>query len=170
MLKEGYETNWEENKKNIVFKVKKDILMGKKNKFRLKTLKKDFNYDIFSKEGLENEFFRTRSEDREKRESDINRERSRNIGFEIKYKDITGFVRELEKEGNREGSTYSDSKEFNRGYNTINNRSSRGSFENVKISSIASRKIEYREQEKSKIKPRRVSNGKQRDNGFDITD
>ena len=60
--KKGYSVKWQENNKNITFTVPKELLKGKKNKFRLSTLAKDFNQENFSKEGLENEFKRNREE------------------------------------------------------------------------------------------------------------
>ncbi|MGL5244381.1 MAG: relaxase/mobilization nuclease domain-containing protein [Sarcina sp.] len=55
MNAKGYLTDWQDNKKHIVFTVTDEILIGKKNKFRLDTLGKTFNNKILSKEGLENE-------------------------------------------------------------------------------------------------------------------
>ena len=52
MQKDGYSTEWEENKKHIVFTVDKNILKGKKEKFRLSNLEKTFNIDDFRKEKL----------------------------------------------------------------------------------------------------------------------
>lgn len=52
MQKDGYSTEWEENKKHIVFTVDKNILKGKKEKFRLSNLEKTFNINDFRKEKL----------------------------------------------------------------------------------------------------------------------
>ncbi len=52
MQKDGYSTEWEENKKHIVFTVDKNILKGKKEKFRLSNLERTFNIDDFRKEKL----------------------------------------------------------------------------------------------------------------------
>ena len=52
MQKDGYSTEWEDNKKHIVFTVDKNILKGKKDKFRLSNLEKTFNIDDFRKEKL----------------------------------------------------------------------------------------------------------------------
>lgn len=52
MQKDGYSTEWEENKKHIVFTVDTNILKGKKEKFRLSNLEKTFNIDDFRKEKL----------------------------------------------------------------------------------------------------------------------
>ena len=52
MEKDGYSTEWTENKKHIVFTVDKKILKGKKDKFRLSNLEKTFNIPDFKKERL----------------------------------------------------------------------------------------------------------------------
>lgn len=52
MQKDGYSTEWEENKKHIVFTASKSILKGKKDKFRLSNLEKTFNIPDFNKERL----------------------------------------------------------------------------------------------------------------------
>lgn len=60
MDNKGYSTDWQDHKKHIIFTVKDEILIGKKNKFRLDTLRKTFNNKILSKEGLENELGKSR--------------------------------------------------------------------------------------------------------------
>ena len=52
MQKDGYSTEWEENKKHIVFTASKSILKGKKDKFRLSNLEKTFNIPDFNKDKL----------------------------------------------------------------------------------------------------------------------
>ena len=52
MKKDGYFTEWEENKKHIVFTADQNILKGKKDKFRLSNLEKTFNIPDFNKERL----------------------------------------------------------------------------------------------------------------------
>ena len=52
MQKDGYFTEWEENKKHIVFTANKNILKGKKDKFRLSNLEKTFNIPDFNKDKL----------------------------------------------------------------------------------------------------------------------
>lgn len=52
MEKDGYSTEWTENKKHIVFTVDKKILKGKKDKFRLSNLEKTFNIPDFNKDKL----------------------------------------------------------------------------------------------------------------------
>ena len=52
MQKDGYSTEWTENKKHIVFTVDQNILKGKKDKFRLSNLEKTFNIPDFNKDKL----------------------------------------------------------------------------------------------------------------------
>lgn len=52
MEKDGYSTEWTENKKHIVFTVDKKILKRKKDKFRLSNLEKTFNIPDFNKDKL----------------------------------------------------------------------------------------------------------------------
>ena len=52
MEKDGYSTEWTENKKHIVFTVDQNILKGKKDKFRLSNLEKTFNIPDFNKDKL----------------------------------------------------------------------------------------------------------------------
>lgn len=57
---DGFEVEWTLEKKHITFTIPNKELIGKKNKFRLEKINKYFNKDIFTKEGLENEFGRVR--------------------------------------------------------------------------------------------------------------
>ena len=52
MKKSGYQVDWGENKKNVVFILDPKILNGKRNKFRLSNLQKTFNIPDFDKEKL----------------------------------------------------------------------------------------------------------------------
>ena len=52
MQKEGYITEWNDDKKHIVFIVNQNILQGKKEKFRLSNLEKTFNISDFNKDRL----------------------------------------------------------------------------------------------------------------------
>lgn len=52
MKDNGYETEWKDNKKHVVFTVSPDILKGKKNKFRLSNLQKTFSIPDFDKDRL----------------------------------------------------------------------------------------------------------------------
>lgn len=61
LKKDGYEVEWKSEKKHITFTIPENKLIGKKNKFRLENIKKYFNREIFTKEGLENEFGRVRT-------------------------------------------------------------------------------------------------------------
>ena len=56
MKNKGYETEWTDNKKHVVFTVSQDILKGKKNKFRLSNLQKTFSIIDFDKDRLLNIF------------------------------------------------------------------------------------------------------------------
>ena len=78
MQKDGYSTEWEENKKHIVFTASKSILKGKKDKFRLSNLEKTFNIPDFRKEKLL-EIFKLNKEN-ERKES-LNKIASQ-MGFE----------------------------------------------------------------------------------------
>ena len=80
MKKDGYTTEWEENKKHIIFTAKQNILQGKKNKFRLTNLEKTFNIPEFNKENLL-EIFKLNQE-KERKES-LNKIASQ-MGFEKK--------------------------------------------------------------------------------------
>ena len=85
MQKDGYSTEWEENKKHIVFTASKSILKGKKDKFRLSNLEKTFNIPDFNKDKLL-EIFNLNKEN-ERKES-LNKIASQ-MGFEkIKEKNI----------------------------------------------------------------------------------
>ena len=85
MQKDGYFTEWEENKKHIVFIADQNILKGKKDKFRLSNLEKTFNIPDFRKEKLL-EIFKLNKEN-ERKES-LNKIASQ-MGFEkIKEKNI----------------------------------------------------------------------------------
>lgn len=52
MQKDGYITDWKENKKHISFIINQEILKGKKDKFRLSNLEKTFNISDFTKDRL----------------------------------------------------------------------------------------------------------------------
>lgn len=52
MKKSGYQVEWSESKKNVVFTLEPKILKGKRNKFRLSNLQKTFNIPDFDKEKL----------------------------------------------------------------------------------------------------------------------
>ena len=69
MKKSGYEVEWSDNKKNVVFILDSKILKGKKNKFRLSNLQKTFNISDFTKERLLEIF----KENKDKELDEINR-------------------------------------------------------------------------------------------------
>lgn len=112
MENKGYLADWKDHKKNITFTVSNNILVGKKNKFRLSTLEKTFNYDLLTREGLENEFIRQQEKSATRRtQESINLKTSgtgeysseRSIGeISGKLRNITSKVYGLTREGQRE--------------------------------------------------------------------
>ena len=52
MKNSGYQVEWNDNKKNVVFTISPNILKGKRDKFRLSNLQKTFNIPDFTKEKL----------------------------------------------------------------------------------------------------------------------
>ena len=58
--KDGFKVDWTPERKHVTFTIPNNELIGKKNKFRLEKIKSYFNKNIFTKEGLENEFRRVR--------------------------------------------------------------------------------------------------------------
>lgn len=168
MKKQNYSVEWSNEKKHVVFTVGKDILNGKKDKFRLETLHKNFNHILLSKEGLENEFSRTRS--RGNRTNISRGERTRNTGIEIKYKDTSEFIREIEKGRDGERSFGSNSEEINRETGFINNRSPRRDIKDIQITSIADRRTKERKQKEYNREQERIRERKSRARGFGIGD
>lgn len=77
MSKAGYETEWNDDKKNVVFTITPSILKGKKNKYRLSNLKKTFNIPKFEKEKLLENF-----------SVNAEKEKNKNLKDIIKYMDI----------------------------------------------------------------------------------
>ena len=105
MQKDGYSTEWTENKKHIIFTVDQKILKGKKDKFRLSNLEKTFNIPDFNKDKLL-EIFNLNKEN-ERKES-LNKIASQ-MGFEkIKEKNI------IEKKFQEK--TFKTSKKQEKGY------------------------------------------------------
>ena len=96
MKKSGYQVEWSENKKNVVFTISPSILKGKKNKFRLSNLQKTFNISDFTKERLLEIF----KENKDKELDEI----SRKIDFGI----------EKEKTDNKEFKSISKDTNFNK--------------------------------------------------------
>ena len=52
MKNSGYQVEWNDNKKNVVFTISPNILKGKRDKFRLSNLQKTFNIPDFDKKRL----------------------------------------------------------------------------------------------------------------------
>ena len=96
MKKSGYQVEWSENKKNVVFTISPSILKGKKNKFRLSNLQKTFNISDFTKERLLEIF----KENKDKELDEINRK----IDFGI----------EKERTDNKDLKSISEDTNFNK--------------------------------------------------------
>lgn len=96
MKKSGYEVEWSDNKKNVVFILDSKILKGKKNKFRLSNLQKTFNISDFTKERLLEIF----KENKDKELDEINRK----IDFGI----------EKERTDNKDLKSISEDTNFNK--------------------------------------------------------
>ena len=168
MKKQNYSVEWSNEKKHVVFTVGKDILNGTKDKFRLETLHKNFNHIALSKEGLENEFSRTRS--RENRTNISRGERATDTGIKIKYKDTSEFIREFEKGRDRKGNSDTSSKEIYREIEFINNRSPRRDTEDIQITSIADSRTKERKQREYIKEQERVRGRKSKTRDFGIGD
>ena len=85
MQKDGYSTEWTENKKHIVFIADQNILKGKKDKFRLSNLEKTFNIPDFNKDKLLEIFNLNKEKERKKSLNKI----ASQMGFEnLKEKNI----------------------------------------------------------------------------------
>jgi ribosomal protein S8 len=96
MKKSGYQVEWSENKKNVVFTISPSILKEKKNKFRLSNLQKTFNISDFTKERLLEIF----KENKDKELDEI----SRKIDFRI----------EKERTDNKDLKSISEDTNFNK--------------------------------------------------------
>lgn len=92
MSKAGYETEWNDNKKNVVFTVSLAILKGKKKKFRLSNLQQTFNIPEFEKEKLLEIFsLNTEREKNTNLKDIINQMEIRNIEIEKETEKISKF-------------------------------------------------------------------------------
>ena len=96
MKKSGYQVEWVDNKKNVIFTISPNILKGKKNKFRLSNLQKTFNISDFTKERLLKIF----KENKDKELDEI----SRKIDFGI----------EKERTDNKDLKSISEDTNFNK--------------------------------------------------------
>ncbi|MGL6064850.1 MAG: relaxase/mobilization nuclease domain-containing protein [Fusobacteriaceae bacterium] len=88
--KDKYSIDWSSTRKHITFTIPDNKLIGKKKKFRLEKINTYFNRDIFTKEGLENEFRRVRAIT--KQESELIR-KSGVITSENTTKQVTSPIR-----------------------------------------------------------------------------
>lgn len=167
MQESGYKTEWNENRKHIVFEVEPSILKGKKNKFRLATLNKTFNHENLTVEGLENEFSRTKARDGAEARG-VAEASSRKHGVKIEYKDTSEFVRELEKGGDRKGDSNSIAEEILAESDKFNKRSSERDIGIRELSSIADRRDKEKQRKELERQQRTFGKGKSKSSGWDI--
>ncbi|MGL5903855.1 MAG: relaxase/mobilization nuclease domain-containing protein, partial [Cetobacterium sp.] len=173
MDSKGYQVDWQDHKKNITFTVSENILTGKKNKFRLNTLGKTFNHEILSKEGLENEFSKTREQYGRPELSRVNTgkqpierttnelsEHQQETGFRTKVDD-----RAIQQNGIITGESFRESFGLRR-VNTLDDK--RHERESKRLAEESERELKSRneQQQRSSNKIKRKPN----DRGFDITD
>ncbi|MGL4211005.1 MAG: relaxase/mobilization nuclease domain-containing protein [Cetobacterium somerae] len=173
MDSKGYQVDWQDHKKNITFTVSENILTGKKNKFRLNTLGKTFNHEILSKEGLENEFSKTREQYERPELSRVNTgkqpiERTTNELSE--HQQETGFRtqvddRAIQQNGIITRESFRESFGLRR-VNTLDDK--RHERESKRLAEESERELKSRneQQQRSSNKIKRKTN----DRGFDITD
>lgn len=173
MHSKGYQVDWQDHKKNITFTVSENILTGKKNKFRLNTLGKTFNHEILSKEGLENEFSKTREQYERPELSRVNTgkqpiERTTNELSE--HQQETGFRtqvddRAIQQNGIITRESFRESFGLRR-VNTLDDK--RHERESKRLAEESERELKSRneQQQRSSNKIKRKPN----DRGFDITD
>ncbi|ERT69887.1 hypothetical protein HMPREF0202_00197 [Cetobacterium somerae ATCC BAA-474] len=169
----GYQVDWQDHKKNITFTVSENILTGKKNKFRLNTLGKTFNHEILSKEGLENEFSKTREQYERPELSRVNTgkqpiertanelsEHQQEAGFRTKVDD-----RAIQQNGIITRESFRESFGLRR-VNTLDDK--RHERESKRLAEESERELKSRneQQQRSSNKIKRKIN----DRGFDITD
>lgn len=173
MDSKGYQVDWQDHKKNITFTVSENILIGKKNKFRLNTLGKTFNHEILSKEGLENEFSKTREQYERPELSRVNTgkqpieraanelsEHQQEAGFRTKVDDRT-----IQQNGIITRESFRESFGLRR-VNTLDDK--RHERESKRLAEESERELKSRseQQQRSSNKIKRKIN----DRGFDITD
>ncbi|MCJ8343136.1 MAG: relaxase/mobilization nuclease domain-containing protein [Cetobacterium sp.] len=173
MDSKGYQVDWQDHKKNITFTVSENILTGKKNKFRLNTLGKTFNHEILSKEGLENEFSKTRKQYERPELSRINTGKQpieRTTNELSKYQPETGFRtkvddRTIQQNGIITRESFRESFGLRR-VNTLDDK--RHERESKRLAEESERELKSRneQQQRNSNKIKRKIN----DRGFDITD
>lgn len=169
----GYQVDWQDHKKNITFTVSENILTGKKTKFRLNTLGKTFNHEILSKEGLENEFSKTREQYERAELSRVNTgkhpiertanelsEHQQETRFRTKVDD-----RAIQQNGIITRESFRESFGLRRVYTLDDKRHER---ESKRLAEESERELKSRNEQQQRIsnKIKRKTN----DRGFDITD
>lgn len=173
MDSKGYQVDWQDHKKNITFTVSENILTGKKNKFRLNTLGKTFNHEILSKEGLENEFSKTREQYERPELSRVNTGKQpieRTTNELSKHQQETGFRTQVDDRAIQQNGIITR-ESFREGFglrrvNTLDDK--RHERESKRLAEESERELKSRneQQQRSSNKIKRKTN----DRGFDITD
>lgn len=169
MDSKGYQVDWQDHKKNITFTVSENILTGKKNKFRLNTLGKTFNHEILSKEGLENEFSKTRKQYERPELSRVNTGKQpieRTTNELSKHQQETGFRTKVDDRSIQQNGIITRESFGLRRVNTLDDK--RHERESKRLAEESERELKSRneQQQRSSNKIKRKPN----DRGFDITD
>ncbi len=94
MKVKGYEVKWNDKRKHVTIEVDKNILIGKKNKFRLENLKKTFNNEVFSKEKALEKL----NQNRKALINDFEERKALNTKLKAKLKEIQSFKGNLERQ------------------------------------------------------------------------
>ena len=94
MKVKGYEVKWSDKKNHVTFEADKNILTGKKNKFRLENLRKTFNNEIFSKEKALEKF----SQNRKGLINDFAKRKALNTKLKSELREIQLFKGKVEKQ------------------------------------------------------------------------
>ncbi len=94
MKVKGYEVKWSDKKKHVTIEVDKNILIGKKNKFRLENLKKTFNNEVFSKEKALEKL----NQNRKALINDFEERKALNTKLKAELKEIQSFKGKLERQ------------------------------------------------------------------------
>ena len=94
MKVKGYEVKWSDKKKHVTIEVDKNILIGKKNKFRLENLKKTFNNEVFTKEKALEKF----NQNRKALINDFEERKALNTKLKGELKEIQSFKGKLERQ------------------------------------------------------------------------
>jgi hypothetical protein len=142
MKNEGYTTNWRDDYKNVTFQ----DMDG--HKVRLSNLEKTFNDNIYTKEGLENEFTRFKENDGGKYMSDKSGgdDRTKDIGYvrsDTKQLDQTTRAKQPDENGIREHAPESESRRIERSIRNVEQGIKRNSDKDAGRDPIEQKQYEY---------------------------